>query len=228
MKKIFLTLLAIFMVTSFTISPSMSAATAEELPMELSDELIEVTNEHIELKGNSYKIVDHKELKDKISKQDLALVKEKLKETNQYLKTNNKLKKINNDTFIFEISDEEVQKQAEELGYDFDLNIEADQAYTEGQIGIASAWDYNGYNRMYLKWWGAEIWLSKTVVGNIAGGTVTAGSIFLGIVIPGIGWAIAIGVTTWIVGMYGSYNAKPIVAGVQWNSEIRYAYIQTP
>lgn len=121
-----------------------------------------------------------------------------------------------------------MQKQAKDLGYDFDLSIESSAPYQDGQFSMASAWDYNGYNKFYVKWWGVEIWLSKTVVGNIVGGTVTAGSIILGIVIPGIGWAIAIGVSTWIIGMFASYNAKPIVAGVKWNGDFKYAYIQTP
>lgn len=228
MKKVLLTFLAILMVISISIPPSVSAAGTEGIPKELSPELIKVVNEHIDLKGKSYKILNQKELKDKISKQDFALVKDKLKETNNLLKSNDKFEKQSDDTFLFEISDEEVQNKLKEAGYDFNLNAESDQTYTEGQIGIASAWDYNGYNRFYLKWWGAEIWLSKTVVGNLAGGTVTAGSIALGIIIPGVGWAIAIGVSTWIVGMYGSYNAKPIVVGMQWNGEPRYAWIQTP
>lgn len=53
---------------------------------ELSPELIKVVDEHIDLKGKSYRIVNQKELKDKISKQEFAIERNKLKETNKILK----------------------------------------------------------------------------------------------------------------------------------------------
>lgn len=228
MKKIMSMLLAFLILVSFAIAPGVNAAeNSEEL---ISKEIIEIVNPYVKVTEESFKLTNVKELKGKISKKEFKQVKEQIKQSNIILKENNKLSKVNEDTFLYEINDLTVKEELEAGGYEYDLEKSTSIEYkSSSNFEVeSSGWDYNGYNRLYVKWWGVEVWLSKTTVANILAGTVAAGAVLLGIILPGIGWAIGIAVSSFIIGAIAAYNAKPIVVGVNWAGKIKYSYFQTP
>lgn len=160
-------------------------------------------------------------MKTKISKDELEKVEEKLTEINSLLMQNADFEKINNKTFEVEITDKEIEERANELGYDFDSEKSVGDSY-DIQPPSSDEMEHdiqpnasNGINKIKVHWWGYEIWLSKTSVSRIAQGGVATASLILGIMVPGIGIAVALAANTlvwsWVIdgkarAIYFQYN----------------------
>lgn len=228
MKKIISTCLIMLLVANILMMPLAKAESLNENQLgsnALTEELIELVNPYVEIKNGKYNLTNISSLKKEISKREIELVMERIKEVNTLVKEHKKIEQ-SSDSFIYEVSDEEMQKLANEAGYEYTteiLNVQNDNI-----LSTYSAWSYNGVNKLEVFWWGVEIWLSKTTVGNIIGGTVTAGGVVINILLPGVGWTIAIAVAGFVIGATGSYYAKPIVVAYNWLGEQKYAYVQTP
>lgn len=228
MKKIVSTFLTLLLVANILMVPLAQAESLNENQLGsnvLTEELIELVNPYVEIKNGKYNLTNISSLKKEISKHELELVKERIKEVNTLVKEHKKIEQ-SNESFVYEVSDEEMQKLANEAGYEYTTEIPV--AQNDNMLSTFSAWSYNGVNKLEVFWWGVEIWLSKTTVGNITGGTVAAGGLLLGLLFPGIGWTIGIALAGFVIGAVGSYYGKPIVTAYNWLGEQKYAYVQTP
>lgn len=235
MKKVIINVVVLFLVIGL-VAPSVSAKSNKEQVTEinstLSQELINTVDPYIEVKKNSFKLTNSSELKKKISQSELELVEESLLQTNTALKANKDLKKVNNNTLEFKITDKELKTKVEKAGYKYDLNpkeasteLDKDSLSFDKSSGMQLATAYkNGVNKVIWKWWGAEVWLSKTTVANIVGAGITGASVIVGSAIPGLGHAIALAANTFVLGaVYSSQYARAKVIGITYNGIVLYS-----
>lgn len=213
MKKYFLILLVGVM--SFSIIPFNVSANFENsnenmsFENELSETLIEKVDPHVKSNGYSYELFNLDKLERKISKSDLIKVEKKIVEINLLLEKNNEIEKVSNNIFEVEMTDEELKRRSENLGYD---NFKLDESidYSNDYQNYYAKSTKNGINKVKFYWWGYKLWLSKTSVGNILSGGVSAAALVLGILIPGVGIAIALAVNAYIWGIFANQKARAI------------------
>ena len=73
----------------------------------------------------------------------------------------------------------------------------------------------NGVTKMVWKWFGVRLYLSKSMVGHILNGNIAAGAVVIGHAFPGLGPAIALAVSTFILTDFlTSRVARPIYVDV--------------
>lgn len=66
----------------------------------------------------------------------------------------------------------------------------------------------NGINKVKFHWWGYELWLSKTSVTNILSGGISATALVPGLLIPGVGIAIALAVNAYVWSIFAGQKAR--------------------
>ncbi|WP_433957951.1 hypothetical protein [Cytobacillus horneckiae] len=218
MKKSFLYLLVTTLMIGFAISPGVAAASAEN-EYEFSDQLIEKVDSYIKIKQNEFIIVDEAGLRSNISYTEYLEVKESLEEVNRMIKENPNLEQIDESTFAYEITDEEIKEIAAKEGIEFDPT--GGEEY-DGDNTILK----QGVTKLVIKWWGYEVWISKSVMQHILGISVTAAGVFLGVVLPGIGWAIAIAIATYIQSHFTIKKVKAGIWGYNWKGQEKYFKFQ--
>ncbi|MEC1157994.1 hypothetical protein [Cytobacillus horneckiae] len=217
MKKSFLYLLLVAtLIIGFAISPGVAAASTEN---EFSDQLIEKVNPYIKINQNKFIIVNEEGLRSNISYSEYLQVKESLEEVNRMLKENPKLEQIDKFTFAYEITDEEIKEIAAKEGIEFDPN--GGEEYDDDNTILKQ-----GVTKLGIKWWGYEVWLSKSVVQHMLGISISACGVFLGALLPGIGWAIAIAIATYVQAHFTLKKAKAIVTGYNWKGQEKYVRLQ--
>lgn len=207
MKKFivtFLTLILIFSMVAPGISAnSKSASESDNFQNGLSEELIEKVNPYIKVDGITYELSNVDILETKISKNELTLVKEKIFEINSLLEKNENLKKTSDNTFKVEMTDREL---AMEIG----LNKSITKTPLVFDEGIQTYATKNGVNKVEFHWWGFEIWLSKTSVTHILTGGIATTVLVLGLLIPGVGIAVALAINGYIWSIFAGQKAQAI------------------
>lgn len=207
MKKFivtFLTLILIFSMVAPDISAnSKSASESDNFQNGLSEELIEKVNPYIKVDGITYELSNVDILETKISKNELALVKVKIFEINSLLEKNENLKKTSDNTFKVEMTDREL---AMEIG----LNKSITKTPLVFDEGIQTYATKNGVNKVEFHWWEFEIWLSKTSVTNILTSGIATTLLVLGLLIPGVGIAVALAINGYIWSIFAGKKARAI------------------
>jgi hypothetical protein len=218
------------------LAPSVSAHTSQEVEgnqntsqqsENLSDALIDTVNPYIVVKDNKFQITNLEELKTKISSTELNEVRDQINYVNENLDKSDNVSKLDENTMEVTITDEELKSKAEKAGFDYDLGTESN--VTSNITSVTSSLNTsdqfqtmaykNGVNKLNWKWFGAEVWLSRTTVINIINAGISGGTIVLGVLFPAIGTVMLIALNAYIGSIYVGKNARACIVDVNWAGE---------
>lgn len=211
MKKFFVPVLIIALAI-FTISPAVSAQSEEREvdqnfavnKISLDEETISKIDKYIVIQNNKFEITNVKELKKEITESEFQKVEQQLDDVNMMVEKNENIKKVNDDAFQVEMTDQE-----------FEAKIEG---YETNKFQLFAA--KNGINKVKMHWWGAEVWLSRTTVTNIINGGVAGATVILGSLMPGIGHAALIALHGFLIGAFVDQKARAVKFNVNWVGKV--------
>ncbi|EIM08337.1 hypothetical protein A1A1_01358 [Planococcus antarcticus DSM 14505] len=211
MKKFLYSLIVSAMLISL-VSPSVSAQSQvapvqEYEQVNFTEELIEKVNPYIITKGHTYELSNLDMLKEEISAEELAAVEEKIAEMNILLNQNDKIKELDNHVFEVIVTDDEIKEEFEANGNE-NHELSNSLEYIDKYPTYSTLSTKNGINKVKFHWWGYELWLSKTSVTNILSGGIAATSLVLGLLIPGVGIAIALAVNSFVWSIFAGQKAR--------------------
>lgn len=161
---------------------------------ELNEEIISKSNPYINLDKNGlFEISNYDELSQVLTEMEIELVEKQIININIELKSS-----IN-------------ASDAENVSIDESSKLVT--IYAKDALMPTSTEE--GVNKIEWQWFGVRIYLSKSVVNHIINAGVTAGATYIGIQFPGVGTAIALAISTYLITEFGTqYISRAIYLDV--------------
>ncbi|MBU9721619.1 MULTISPECIES: hypothetical protein [Bacillaceae] len=176
----------------------------------LSEELVKVVDEHITIIDNAFVLTDIDTLRSNITSDEYELIVKVISETNESIKLTNNSMETEDNTFTAEITDRQAQLQMIKAGYNVNLQ-------TSSGLEFGTLSTNEGVTKVVWRWWGPEIYLSRTVVQNIIlHGTGVGLAAISGLVSGGVLTAVGFYIRGVLIGHFISEsNIRPIVIYVR-------------
>lgn len=168
---------------------------------EITEEIISKADPYIDLGQNGlFEISNYDDLSQVLTATEIELVEEQISNINIELRNSINASDTEN------VSIDESSKLVTIYAKD-----------TEDVLMAASGKE--GVNKIEWHWFGIRIYLSKSVVNHILNAGVTAGATYIGIQFPGVGTAIALAISAYLITEFGTQHISRAIyvdVGLKW------------
>ncbi|MFS0824716.1 hypothetical protein [Bacillus sp. 1P02SD] len=207
-KKLAVLVLSFALLFTGVVTPSIASANGGNANnsyalTEVDENVKAIADPYIVAKNNKFTIVNEKELKAVVSKEE-------------YKAIDNQLKTVN--AMVRDLAKESKVETTDSKTIVVTSAIEGDEVIVDDSSEfefstMAQSWTnikkYAGQNKIIFNWSDIDIWLAKWVVGSILVGTVTAGAALLVKVFPALSYSVAVAVATGVSVYLAGEFARP-------------------
>lgn len=178
----------------------------------LDDKLLELVEPFIEIKDGIFVVNDILESRGIISRKELEIVQERLDFMNEQLTeySSGELTAQSDNTFVIEVTDEEVERNLQKAGFDINLS----EYDTDDQI-LMNGNDYQlsskeGVNKIVYYWFGMDIYLTASSVNLLTGVGASVAGVALAAMFPFLSpyaLTIVVALAVWV----GQQGQGPVI-----------------
>lgn len=191
-KKIVATLLTAVMVFNLGMIGAFASTDNQYLDQpvifrgEITEEIIRKADPYIDLGQNGlFEISNYDDLSQVLTVTEIELVEEQIRNIN------------------IELRNSIYASDTENFSVDESSKLVTTYAKDTEEVLMATR-RKEGVNKIEWRWFGIRIYLSKSVVNHILNAGVTAGATYIGIQFPGVGTAIALAISGYLITEFGT------------------------